>query len=153
MIPLKPDCLKIKSTPVIKEDSVPKELPALLELSASVEEQDEPIDRFSDCYLSDEKPDQKNEPPAEEPALEADDDYDVLDDLLSDSDPIITNPAHEQQPESPASVIKSDPEPVPKEQPIPEPATESEVDQDLEPKKGTPAYWIWQKRHRWDRKL
>ncbi|CAB4403521.1 unnamed protein product [Rhizophagus irregularis] len=44
---------------------------------APVEEQDEPIDSFSDCYLSDEEPDQEDTPPAEEPAPEADDDYDV----------------------------------------------------------------------------
>ncbi|PKY36359.1 hypothetical protein RhiirB3_458782, partial [Rhizophagus irregularis] len=113
---------------------------------------DEIIDSFSDCYLSDEEPDQENEPPAEEPALEADDDYDVLDDLLSDSDPITTNPAHEQQPESPTFVTKSDPEPVPKEQSIPEPATEPEIDWDPKPKEGTQAHWTWQERRRWDRK-
>ncbi|PKY46539.1 hypothetical protein RhiirA4_461427, partial [Rhizophagus irregularis] len=77
-VPPKPDSLKVKSAPVIKEDSVPEEPPAPVE--------DEPIDSFSDCYLSDEEPDQEDTPPAEEPAPEADDDYDVLEDLLSDSD-------------------------------------------------------------------
>ncbi|PKC57489.1 hypothetical protein RhiirA1_401377, partial [Rhizophagus irregularis] len=148
-VPLKPNCLKVKPAPVINEDPIPEES------SASIEsDTDEIIDSFSDCYLSDEEPDQENEPPAEEPAFEADDDYDVLDDLLSDSDSIITNPAHEQQPESPASVTKSDPEFVveltPEEQPIPEPVTEPEVDQDPEPKEGTQAHWAWQERHRWD---
>ncbi|PKY61746.1 hypothetical protein RhiirA4_487152, partial [Rhizophagus irregularis] len=129
-VPPKPDSLKVKPAPVIKEDSVPEEPPA------PVEEQDEPIDSFSDCYLSDEEPDQEDTPPA----LEAVDDYDVLDDLLSD-------PAPEQQPESPAefsaSVINSDPELAPEEQPvpIPEPDTEPEVDRDPEPKEGTQAHW------------
>ncbi|PKY58671.1 hypothetical protein RhiirA4_480784, partial [Rhizophagus irregularis] len=144
----KPDCLKVKPAPVIKEDSVPEEPPA------PVEEQDEPIDSFSDCYLSDEEPDQEDESPAEEPAPEADD-YDVLDDLLSD-------PTPEQQPESPAesfvSVVKSDPELTPeeqlipafKEQPIPEPDTEPEVNRDPEPKEGTQAHWAWHERRRWD---
>ncbi|UZO15182.1 uncharacterized protein OCT59_006615 [Rhizophagus irregularis] len=63
----------------------------------------------------------ENEPPAEEPAFKADDDYDVLDDLLSDSDFTTANPAPEQQPESPAefsaSVTKPDPEPAPEQQP------------------------------------
>ncbi|CAB4440345.1 unnamed protein product [Rhizophagus irregularis] len=115
-VPPKPDCLKVKPAPVIKEDSVPEEPLAPVE-----------------------EPDQEDTPPAEEPAPEADDDYDVLDDLLSD-------PTPEQQSESPAessaSVTKPDPEPVveptPEEQPvsIPEPDTEPEVDWDPEPKEG-----------------
>ncbi|PKC52025.1 hypothetical protein RhiirA1_405202, partial [Rhizophagus irregularis] len=137
----------VKPAPVINEDPISEEPPAPIESGT-----DEIIDSFSDCYLSDEEPDQENEPPAEEPALEADDDYDVLDDLLSDSDPITTNPAHEQQPESPTFVTKSDPEPVPKEQSIPEPATEPEIDWDPKPKEGTQAHWTWQERRRWDRK-
>ncbi|CAB4445268.1 unnamed protein product [Rhizophagus irregularis] len=152
-VPPKPDSLKVKPAPVIKEDPIPEEPPA------PVKEQDEPIDSFSDCYLSDEEPDQEEEPPAKESIPEADDDYDVLDDLLSD-------PAPEQQPESPASpespaessasVTKPDPkpvvEPIPEEQPIPEPDTESEIDRDPEPKQGTKAHWAWYERHRWDRK-
>ncbi|CAB4429844.1 unnamed protein product [Rhizophagus irregularis] len=146
-VPPKPDSLKVKPAPVIKEDSVPEEPPA------PVEEQDEPIDSFSDCYLSDEESDQEDTPPAEEPVPEADDDYDVLDDLLSDQTP-------EQQPESPAEssvfVTKPDPEPVvepaPEEQPIPEPDTEPEDDWDPELKQGTKAHWAWYERHRWDRK-
>ncbi|CAB4429331.1 unnamed protein product [Rhizophagus irregularis] len=136
----------LKKTPPPK-DSVPEEPPA------PVEEQDEPIDSFSDCYLSDEESDQEDTPSAEEPAPKADDDYDVLDDLLPDSAP-------EHQPESPAessvSVTKPDPEPVvepiPEEQsvPIPEPDTEPEVDRDPEPKQGTKAHWAWYERHRWD---
>ncbi|UZO18092.1 uncharacterized protein OCT59_009413 [Rhizophagus irregularis] len=136
-VPPKPDCLKVKPASVIKEDSVLEEPPA------PVEKQDEFIDSFSDCYLSDEEPDQEDEPSAEEPVPEADDDYDVLGDLLSDSDPITTNPAHEQQPESAAedsaSVTKPDPEPVVKpasEQPIPELNTELEVDRNPEPREG-----------------
>ncbi|GBC13769.2 bifunctional DNA primase/polymerase [Rhizophagus irregularis DAOM 181602=DAOM 197198] len=129
-VPLKPDCLKVKPAPVNNEDPIPEESPAPIESDT-----DEPIDSFSDCYLSDEEPDQENEPPAEEPAFKADDDYDVLDDLLSDSD--FTTP---------------DPEPAPEEQPIPEPDTELEVDWDPEPKEGTRAHWAWHERHRWDRK-
>ncbi|GET64382.1 poxvirus D5 protein [Rhizophagus irregularis DAOM 181602=DAOM 197198] len=173
-VPLKPDCLKVKPAPVIKEDPIPEESPAPIESDT-----DEPIDSFSNCYLSDEEPDQENEPPAEEPAFKADDDYDVLDDLLSDSDFTTVNPAPEQQPESPAefsasvtkpdpepapekqyespaefsaSVTKPDPEPAPEEQPIPEHDTELEVDWDPEPKEGTRAHWAWHERHRWDRK-
>ncbi|GBC28591.2 hypothetical protein GLOIN_2v1877063 [Rhizophagus irregularis DAOM 181602=DAOM 197198] len=150
-VPLKPDCLKVKPAPVINEDPIPEESPAPIESDT-----DEPIDSFSDCYLSDEEPDQENEPPAEEPAFKADDDYDVLDDLLSDSDFTTVNPAPEQQPESlaesSASVTKPDPEPAPEEQPIPEPDTELEVDWDPEPKEGTRAHWAWHERHRWDYK-
>ncbi|CAB4437318.1 unnamed protein product [Rhizophagus irregularis] len=132
-VPPKPDSLKVKPAPVIKEDSVPKEPPAPVK--------DEPIDSFSDCYLSDEESDQEDTPPAEEPVPEADDDYDVLDDLLSD-------PTPKQQPESlassassafPASPTKSEflaYSPTPEEQPIPEPDTEPEIDQDPEPKQG-----------------
>ncbi|GBC21623.2 highly derived D5-like helicase-primase [Rhizophagus irregularis DAOM 181602=DAOM 197198] len=127
-VPPKPDSLKVKPAPVINEDPIPEESPAPIESDT-----DEPIDSFSDCYLSDEEPDQENEPPAEEPAFKADDDYNVLDDLLSDSD--FTTP---------------DPEPAPEEQPIPEPDTELEVDWDLEPKEGTRAHWAWHERHRWD---
>ncbi|CAB4439055.1 unnamed protein product [Rhizophagus irregularis] len=133
-VPPKPDSLKVKPAPVIKEDPIPEEP------LAPVKEQDEPIDSFSDCYLSDEEPDQEEEPPAKESIPEADDDYDVLDDLLSDLAP-------EQQPESPAessaSVVNSDPESAPEEQPIPEPDTEPEVDRDPEPKQGTKAHWAW----------
>ncbi|GBC36410.1 highly derived D5-like helicase-primase [Rhizophagus irregularis DAOM 181602=DAOM 197198] len=150
-VPPKPDSLKVKPAPVINEDPIPEESPAPIESDT-----DEPIDSFSDCYLSDEEPDQENEPPAEEPAFKADDDYDILDDLLSDSDFTTVNPAPEQQPESPAefsaSVTKPDPEPAPEEQPIPEPDTELEVDWDPEPKEGTRAHWAWHERHRWDRK-
>ncbi|PKY32192.1 hypothetical protein RhiirB3_450204 [Rhizophagus irregularis] len=146
-VPPKPDCLKVKPAPVINEDPIPEEPPAPIESGT-----DEIIDSFSDCYLSDEEPDQENEPSAEEPALEADDDYNVLDDLLSDSDPITTNPANEQQPEPPAFVTKSDPELALKEQPIPEPDTEPEIDWDPEPKEGTSAYWAWQERRQWNRK-
>ncbi|PKK45283.1 hypothetical protein RhiirC2_834806 [Rhizophagus irregularis] len=92
----------------------------------------------------------ENEPPAEEPAFEADDDYDVLDDLLSDSDLTTVNPASEQQPdfpaESSASVTKPDLEPASKEQFIPEPDTEPEVNWDPEPKEGTQAHWAWHER-------
>ncbi|CAB4445841.1 unnamed protein product [Rhizophagus irregularis] len=65
-VPPKPDSLKVKPAPVIKEDSVPEEPPVPVE--------DEPIDSFSDCYLSDEESDQEDTPPTEEPAPEADDD-------------------------------------------------------------------------------
>ncbi|PKK41078.1 hypothetical protein RhiirC2_805054, partial [Rhizophagus irregularis] len=81
-VPLKPDCLKVKPAPAINEDLIPEESPAPIESDT-----DEPIDSFSDCYLSDEEPNQEDEPPAKEPALKAVDDYDILDDLLSDSDP------------------------------------------------------------------
>ncbi|GET58584.1 hypothetical protein GLOIN_2v1880406 [Rhizophagus irregularis DAOM 181602=DAOM 197198] len=124
-VPLKPDCLKAKPAPVINEDPIPEESPAPIESDTN-----EPIDSFSDCYLSDEEPDQENELSAEKPAFKADDDYDVLDDLLSDSDFTTVNPAPEQQSESPAessaSVTKPDSEPAPEEQPIPELDTELE---------------------------
>ncbi|GBC44500.1 uncharacterized protein OCT59_014448 [Rhizophagus irregularis] len=150
----------VKPAPVIKEDPIPEESPAPIESDT-----DEIIDSFSDCYLSDEEPDQENEPPAEEPAFEADDDYDILDDLLSDSDPTTADQVPQQQSESPAESSaksesltdsKSSTEPVVeltlKEQPIPEPDTELEVDWDPEPKEGTRAHWAWHERHRWDRK-
>ncbi|GET61151.1 hypothetical protein GLOIN_2v1875323 [Rhizophagus irregularis DAOM 181602=DAOM 197198] len=159
-VPLKPDCLKVKPAPVINDDPIPEESPAPI-----VSNTDEIIDSFSDCYLSDEEPDQENEPPAEEPAFKADDDYDVLDDLLSDSDSITANPVLEQQPESPAESSaksesladsKSSTKPVVeltlKEQPIPEPDTELEVNRDPEPKEGTQAHWVWHERCQWDRK-
>ncbi|PKY37109.1 hypothetical protein RhiirB3_461407, partial [Rhizophagus irregularis] len=92
-VPPKPDCLKVKPAPVIKEDSVPEKPLAPIESDT-----DEIIDSFSDCYLSDEEPDQEDEPPAEEPALKAVDDYDVLDNLLSDSDPTTADQVPEQQP-------------------------------------------------------
>ncbi|PKY63591.1 hypothetical protein RhiirA4_495363, partial [Rhizophagus irregularis] len=103
-----------------------------------------------------EEPDQEDTPPTEESVPEADDDYDVLDDLLSDSAP----KQQLESPVSPVSVVKSDPEPVPEEQldpapeeqPIPEPDTEPEDDRDPEPKQGTKAHWAWYERHRWDRK-
>ncbi|GBC31801.1 highly derived D5-like helicase-primase [Rhizophagus irregularis DAOM 181602=DAOM 197198] len=141
-VPPKPDSLKVKPAPVINEDPIPEESPAPIESDT-----DEIIDSFSDCYLSDEEPDQENEPPAKEPAFKADDDYDVLDDLLSDSNLTTVNPTPEQQPKSPAESsaksesvadFKSSTEPVVeltlKEQPIPEPDTELEVDRDPEPK-------------------
>ncbi|PKY63343.1 hypothetical protein RhiirA4_491926, partial [Rhizophagus irregularis] len=71
------------------------------------------------------------------------------------------DPAPEQQPESSTSSesftssTKSEPlvdSPVPEEQSIPEPDTESEIDRDPEPKQGTKAHWAWYERHRWDRK-
>ncbi|CAB4446703.1 unnamed protein product [Rhizophagus irregularis] len=139
-VPPKPDSLKVKPAPVIKEEPVPEEP------LAPVEEQDEPIDSFSDCYLSDEESDQEDTPPAEEPVPEVDDDYDVLEDLLSDSDSTPVDPAPEQQPESSTSSTKSEPlvdSPVPEEQPIPEPDTESEIDRDPERKQGTKAHWAW----------
>ncbi|PKY60692.1 hypothetical protein RhiirA4_484667 [Rhizophagus irregularis] len=205
-LPPKPDSLKVKPAPVIKEEPVPEEPPASLEPPAPVEEQDKPIDSFSDCYLSDEEPDQEDTPPAEESVPEADDDYDeepvpeeppapveeqdepidsFSDCYLSDEEPdqedtplteestpeaddydvlddLLSDPAPEQQPESPpVSVAKSDPEPAPEEQSdpvpeepvsIPEPDTEPEVDRDPEPKEGTQAHWAWHERHRWDYK-
>ncbi|GBC34019.2 toprim domain-containing protein [Rhizophagus irregularis DAOM 181602=DAOM 197198] len=142
-LPPKPDHLKERQQELREEQPDPDE-------DTNESDTDEPIDNFSDCYLSDEEPDQ------EEPTPESDDDYDVLDDLLSDSDSTTVNPTSEQQPESPAessvSVTKPDPEPAPEEQFIPEPDTEPEVDRDPEPKEGTRAHWAWHERHRWDRK-
>ncbi|GBC15360.2 hypothetical protein GLOIN_2v1875323 [Rhizophagus irregularis DAOM 181602=DAOM 197198] len=109
---------------------------------------------FSDCYLSDEESAEVLVP--EKPSTPEPDNYDILDDLLSDSDSTTMDPTPEQQSESPAessaSVTKPDPEPAPEEQLIPEPDTEPEVDRDPEPKEGTRAHWAWHKRHRWDRK-
>ncbi|CAB4401008.1 unnamed protein product [Rhizophagus irregularis] len=135
-------------------DSVPEELSASLEPPAHVKEQDEPIDSFSDCYLSDKEPDQEEGPPTKESILEANDDYNVLDDMLSDSDSTTVDPVSKQQPESPAeSSAKSESftnpkfsmefvvEPVSEKQPILEPDTKPEVDWDSEPKEGTQAHW------------
>ncbi|PKB93211.1 hypothetical protein RhiirA5_442005, partial [Rhizophagus irregularis] len=142
-LPPKPDHLKERQQELREEQPDPDE-------DTNESDTDEPIDNFSDCYLSDEEPDQ------EEPTPEPDDDYDVLDNLLSDSDTTTVDPTPEQQPESPAessaSVTKPDPEPAPEEQFIPEPDTEPEVDRDPEPKEGTRAHWAWHERHRWDRK-
>ncbi|GBC44426.2 poxvirus D5 protein [Rhizophagus irregularis DAOM 181602=DAOM 197198] len=141
-LPPKPDHLKERPQELRKEQPDPDE-------DTNESDTDKPIDSFSDCYLSDEELDQ--EEPIPEP-----DNYDVLDDLLSDSDFTTVNPAPEQQPEYPAessaSVTKPDPEPAPEEQLIPELDTEPEVDRDPEPKEGTRAHWAWQERHRWDRK-
>ncbi|PKC51956.1 hypothetical protein RhiirA1_482594, partial [Rhizophagus irregularis] len=141
-LPPKPDHLKERPQELREEQPDPDE-------DTNESDTDKPIDSFSDCYLSDEEPDQ--EEPTPEP-----DNYDVLDDLLSDSDSTTVNPAPEQQPESPAefsaSVTKPDPEPAPKVQLIPEPDIEPEVDRDPEPKEGTRAHWAWHERHRWDRK-
>ncbi|GET66062.1 hypothetical protein GLOIN_2v1849173 [Rhizophagus irregularis DAOM 181602=DAOM 197198] len=141
-LPPKPDHLKERPQELRKEQPDPDE-------DTNESNTDKSIDNFSDCYLSDKEPDQ--EEPIPEP-----DNYDVLDDLLSDSDFTTVNPAPEQQPEYPAessaSVTKPDPEPASEEQFIPEPDTEPEVDRDPEPKEGTRAHWVWQERHRWDRK-
>ncbi|GBC27127.2 integrase [Rhizophagus irregularis DAOM 181602=DAOM 197198] len=136
-LPPKPDHLKERPQELRKEQPDPDE-------DTNESNTDKSIDNFSDCYLSDEEPDQ--EEPIPEP-----DNYDVLDDLLSDSDFTTVNPAPEQQPEYPAessaSVTKPDPEPASEEQFIPEPDTEPEVDRDPEPKEGTRAHWAWQERH------
>ncbi|GET52854.1 highly derived D5-like helicase-primase [Rhizophagus irregularis DAOM 181602=DAOM 197198] len=141
-LPPKPDHLKERPLELRKEQPDPDE-------DTNESNTDKSIDNFSDCYLSDEEPDQ--EEPIPEP-----DNYDVLDDLLSDSDFTTVNPAPKQQPEYPAessaSVTKPDSELASEEQFIPEPDTEPEVDRDPEPKEGTRAHWAWQERHRWDRK-
>ncbi|GBC21590.2 highly derived D5-like helicase-primase [Rhizophagus irregularis DAOM 181602=DAOM 197198] len=150
-LPPKPDHLKERPQGLREEQPDP-------DVNTSELNTDEPIDSFSDCYLSDEEPDQ--EEPTPEP-----DDYDVLDDLLSDSDSTTVDPVLEQQPESPAesstksesfadSKFSTEPVvvPAPEEQLIPEPDTEPEVDRDPEPKEGTRAHWAWHERHRWDRK-
>ncbi|GET67348.1 D5-like helicase-primase [Rhizophagus irregularis DAOM 181602=DAOM 197198] len=115
-LPPKPDHLKERPQELRKEQPDPDE-------DTNESNTDKSIDNFSDCYLSDEEPDQ--EEPIPEP-----DNYDVLDDLLSDSDFTTVNPAPEQQPEYPAessaSVTKPDPEPASEEQFIPEPDTEPE---------------------------
>ncbi|UZO27519.1 uncharacterized protein OCT59_019712 [Rhizophagus irregularis] len=125
-VPLKPDCLKVKPAPVINKNPIPEESSAPIESDT-----DETIDSFSDYYLSD-----------EEPALKANNDY--------------NSPAESSAKSESLADFKSSTEPVVeltlKEQPIPEPDTELEVDWDPEPKKGTQAYWAWHERHRWDRK-
>ncbi|UZO26399.1 uncharacterized protein OCT59_018626 [Rhizophagus irregularis] len=125
----KPAPVKKKPTEETKKTPPPVPLKASLR-----QDTDEPIDSFSDCYLSDEEPDQEDEPPAEEPALKAVDDYDVLDDLLST-----------QILQLRTQLLNNNPK-----QPIPEPDTELEVDWDPEPKEGTRAHWAWHERHRWD---
>ncbi|PKY37184.1 hypothetical protein RhiirB3_397175, partial [Rhizophagus irregularis] len=108
------------------------------------------------------KPDHLKERPQElreeKPSTPEPGNYDVLDDLLSDSDSTTVDPVLEQQPESPAesstkseslTESKSSTEPIVEsasEQLIPEPDTELEVDRDPEPKKGTQAHWAWHER-------
>ncbi|CAB4415429.1 unnamed protein product [Rhizophagus irregularis] len=121
-VPPKPDSLKVKPAPVIKEEPVeesdqentpPTEEP--------VPEADDDYDVLDDL-LSDSAPEQQTESPAESSAS-------------------VTKP-------DPEPVV----EPIPEEHPIPEPDTESEIDWDPEPKQGTKAHWAWYERHRWDRK-
>ncbi|GET49811.1 hypothetical protein RIR_jg15974.t1 [Rhizophagus irregularis DAOM 181602=DAOM 197198] len=100
---------------------------------------------------------------SEEPAPEPDD-YDVLDNLLSDSDSTTVDPVLEQQLELPAESSaksesladsKSSTESVVElasEQPIPEPDIEPEVYQNPELKESTKAHWAWQERRQWDHK-
>ncbi|GET57267.1 poxvirus D5 protein [Rhizophagus irregularis DAOM 181602=DAOM 197198] len=129
-LPPKPDHLKERPQELREEQPDPDE-------DTSESNTDEPIDNFSDCYLSDEESAEVLVP--EKPSTPEPDDYDVLDDLLSDSDSTTVNPAPEQQPESPAesstksesladSKFSTEPvvEPAPEEQLIPEPDTEPE---------------------------
>ncbi|PKY28508.1 hypothetical protein RhiirB3_444706 [Rhizophagus irregularis] len=97
-----PQKLKCK----VVADSAPKE-----HLQELREKQLNPIkdtNSFSDCYLSDEEPDQEDNLPAKKSVPKEDDDYDILDDMLSDSDYTTIDPVPEQhsipkqQPESPA---------------------------------------------------
>ncbi|GBC40783.2 hypothetical protein GLOIN_2v1875323 [Rhizophagus irregularis DAOM 181602=DAOM 197198] len=66
------------------------------------------LKNFSDCYLSDEESDQEDNLPAKKSVPKEDDDYDILDDMLSDSDYTTIDPVPEQhsipkqQSESPA---------------------------------------------------
>ncbi|PKB93430.1 hypothetical protein RhiirA5_405004, partial [Rhizophagus irregularis] len=92
-LPPKPDHLKERPQELREEQPDPDE-------DTSESNTDEPIDNFSDCYLSDEESAEVLVP--EKPSTPEPDDYDVLDDLLSDSDSTTVNPAPEQQPESPA---------------------------------------------------
>ncbi|PKB94170.1 hypothetical protein RhiirA5_439399 [Rhizophagus irregularis] len=112
------------------------------------------------------KPDHLKERPQElreeKPSAPEPDNYDVLDDLLSDLDSTTVDPVLEQQPAESSTKSESladskfSTEPVvvlaPKKQLIPEPDTEPEVDRDPELKEGTRAHWAWHERHRWDRK-
>ncbi|RGB27940.1 hypothetical protein C1646_746093 [Rhizophagus diaphanus] len=71
----------------------------------------------SNCYLSDEEPDQKDNPPAKESTPEADDNYNILEDMLSNSDSTTVDPIPEKQLKTPAesstSATKPNPEPNP----------------------------------------
>ncbi|PKK47111.1 hypothetical protein RhiirC2_803712, partial [Rhizophagus irregularis] len=153
-LPPKPDHLKERLQELREEQPDPDE-------DTNESDTDEPIDNFSDCYLSDEKLNQEHELFAEDlvpkkPSAPEPDNYDILDDLLSDSDSTTADPILKQQPESPAeSSAKSESfaDSLASEQPIPEPDTEPEVDWDPKLKEGTQAHWAWQERHRWDRKL
>ncbi|PKY28948.1 hypothetical protein RhiirB3_445354 [Rhizophagus irregularis] len=172
----KPAPVKEKPVPVIrkappplppKPDHLKERLQELREEQPDADENtneldtDEPIDSFSDCCLSDKKPNQEQELSAEDlvpKKLSAPkpDDYDVLDDLLSDSDSTTADPVLEQQPKSPAESSaksesltdsKSSTEPVivklAPEQFIPEPDTEPEIDRDSEPKEDISDEYDW----------
>ncbi|GBC17055.2 hypothetical protein GLOIN_2v1880406 [Rhizophagus irregularis DAOM 181602=DAOM 197198] len=172
----KPAPVKEKPVPVIrkalpplppKPDHLKERLQELREEQPDADENtneldtDEPIDSFSDCYLSDKKPNQEQELSAEDlvpkkPSAPKPDDYDVLDDLLSDSDSTTADPVLEQQPKSPAESSaksesltdsKSSTEPVivklAPEQFIPEPDTEPEIDWDPEPKEDISDEYDW----------
>ncbi|PKY37116.1 hypothetical protein RhiirB3_461429 [Rhizophagus irregularis] len=96
------------------------------------------------------KPDHLKERPQElreeKPSAPEPDNYDVLDDLLSDLDSTTVDPVLEQQPAESSTKSESladskfSTEPVvvlaPKKQLIPEPDTEPEVDRDPELKEG-----------------
>ncbi|PKY62560.1 hypothetical protein RhiirA4_432608, partial [Rhizophagus irregularis] len=132
-VPPKPDCLKVKPAPVIKEE--PDEEPDQEDTPPAEEPAPEADDDYdvledllsdSDSTPVDPAPEQQPESPAESSAS-------------------VTKPDPEPTPEE-------QPEPAPEEQPIPEPDTEPEIDRDPEPKQGTKAHWAWYERHRWDRK-
>ncbi|CAB4431762.1 unnamed protein product [Rhizophagus irregularis] len=119
-VPPKPNCLKVKPAPVIKEE--PDEEPDQEDIPPAEEPVPEADDDYDvlDDLLSDQTPEQQPESPAE-------------------SSVSVTKP-------DPEPVV----EPAPEEQPIPEPDTEPEDDWDPEPKQGTKAHWAWYERHRWD---
>ncbi|PKK56061.1 hypothetical protein RhiirC2_800839, partial [Rhizophagus irregularis] len=157
-LPPKPDHLKEHLQELREEQPDP-------DVDTSESDTDEPIDNFSDCYLSDEELDQEEDLVPEKSSAPEPDDYDVLDDLLSDSDSTTADPILEQQPESLAESFaksesfadsKSSTKPVivklAPEQFIPELNTEPEINRDPEPKEGTQAHWAWQEKHRWDHK-
>ncbi|RGB29380.1 hypothetical protein C1646_766695 [Rhizophagus diaphanus] len=93
---------KKKPKPVVEEQPDPvseeeKDNPIAEDLP--VKEQDSLVDQILDCYTVSDESNQEEEKPV------VDDDYDVLEDLLSDSNTTTANPVSKQHPEIPAESI------------------------------------------------
>ncbi|PKK74094.1 hypothetical protein RhiirC2_775201 [Rhizophagus irregularis] len=143
----KPDHLKERLQELREEQPDPDE-------DTNESNTNEPIDSFSDCYLSDEESNQEEELSAEDLVPEKlsapePDDYDILNDLLSDSDSTTADPSPEESSAKSESFAdsKSSTEPVilklAPEQIILEPDTEPEINQDPKPKEDASDEYDW----------